>query len=76
MRESYFQPVLVIQSFKISDSLMASSRECHSMWCSPNGMPSQQCPANAFCPANCYACNGADTAMIGWNVDYGTGFAQ
>lgn len=70
MKESYFQPILVVQSFKISDSLMASSRLCYTYWCSPNGLPSESCPANQVCPQNCYACGGIDLSGSGWKRDY------
>ena len=74
MKKGYSQPILLVQSFKLNDTIYtASGQECHSWWCRPNGMPSLECMVNA-CLFNCYSCG--DTTGDGFGVDYTPGEAN
>lgn len=53
MKEEYSQPILLIQVFKVSDTLMASEPlACNSWICRPNG---------ETCGAHCATCHGDET---------------
>lgn len=65
MKESYSQPVLIIQSFRVNDALMSSggsSMECHTASCYPNGHLDIPGIGEVLCMA--YNCDGGPGALV------------